>query len=1111
MYKGITDAPDRRAPVPDLLLDPHELRTRVPTSSPRDDIPKAEDCNPMRSKPSFAATIRTAVVVLALLLAPRAFAQPSFVAWESGPVRPVVLSPDGSQLFVANTPDNTLEIFDVVGGSLVPAGSVPVGMEPIAVAARNNDEVWVVNHLSDSVSIVDLSLTPPRVTRTLIVGDEPQDIVFAGTGGNRAFISTAHRGQHREDPSIAAVTGAGDPQLLTPGIGRLDVWVFDATSLGNTLGGTPVEILTFFADSPRALATDGTTVYVAAFKSGNQTTTINETLVCDGFQFSGGTGGCGPGAPGGVPGPINNRPGPGQANAPETGIIVKYDGSDWRDTLNRNWSPLVPFDLPDHDVFAFDANTLNPGQVFDHVGTILFNMVVNPNTGRLYVTNTELPNEVLFEGPGIHGNSTVQGRLSLSRISVLNTGTGAVDPQPLNQHIDYSKLFTDPDPLNHPDPGQIDHSLATPLQAVVSSGGTIYMAAFGSGKIGVFDEADIEDGSFETNFDPEVESANYIDVGGGPAGLALDETHNRLYVLTRFDNQVEVVNLGTSTVIQTLPLHDVEPASLTDGRPFLYDARLTSGNGEASCSSCHIFGDKDELAWNLGDPDGAVTTNNQPNPSPQGLLNPDPTFHPMKGPMTTQTLKGLSTHGALHWRGDRVDGFFQPPDPCTEPTGAPCSEDLSFRNFIVAFEGLVGMEGTITNGEMQQFTDFMLQVQLPPNPIRDVNNALSTSALAGEDTFFNEPGTDILETCNGCHETDPSQGFFSTGGGATFENEPQSFKVAHMRNLYTKVGMFGVAGDQIRGFGYLHDGSVPTVEDFLSAGVFQLSDQEELELFDYSMEFPTDFAPMVGQQVTMTTANKAATEPRVNDMETRAGINYNSLVAGGNVAECDLIAKGASGSDPIGYYRHANNNFTDDTNNTISFNALKNLATDANPITFTCVPPGSGERMGINRDEDNFLDGLDNCPGVPNNDQTDTDMDGTGDACEALIIDSDLDGVDDSADNCVDDPNPLQENNDGDAQGDVCDDDDDNDGLLDVVETNTGTFVDANDTGSDPFNADTDGDGIDDGTEVANGTDPNFATVAAPLGPFAPVAVAGLIALAGMVLGGRRPRRGAAA
>ena len=40
----------------------------------------------------------------------------------------------------------------------------------------------------------------------------------------------------------------------------------------------------------------------------------------------------------------------------------------------------------------------------------------------------------------------------------------------------------------------------------------------------------------------------------------------------------------------------------------LYDATQFSGNGEASCASCHIFGDMDDLAWDLGNPDNAVTT-----------------------------------------------------------------------------------------------------------------------------------------------------------------------------------------------------------------------------------------------------------------------------------------------------------------------------------------------------------------------------------------------------------------------------------------------------------------------------------------------------------------------
>jgi YVTN family beta-propeller protein len=370
------------------------------------------------------------LVYVSSLYAGIAVAQNDFVTFESGHVRPVTASPDGSQVFAVNTPDNRLEVFDVTGSGLEHVDSIPVGMEPVSVAARSNSEVWVVNHLSDSVSVIDLSATPAHVTRTLLVGDEPRDIVFAGTGGNSAFITTAHRGQHRTHASISGVTGAGDPQLTTEGIGRADVWVFDATSLGSTIGGTPIAIKTFFADTPRALAVspDGNTVYVAAFHSGNQTTVIHDSVVCDGFG-----GGCGMG-PAGAPGPSDNFAGD---SAPEVSIIVKFDGAAWRDSNGNDWSARVNLSLPDHDVFSVDANTLSNGSIveFDHVGTILFNMAVNPVNGKIYVTNTELPNDVNFEGPGVHGGSTVQGHLSESRITVIDPSGPSQDIQHLNQHI----------------------------------------------------------------------------------------------------------------------------------------------------------------------------------------------------------------------------------------------------------------------------------------------------------------------------------------------------------------------------------------------------------------------------------------------------------------------------------------------------------------------------------------------------------------------------------------------------------------------------------------------------------------------------------------------------
>src|SRR5882672_12498517 len=75
----------------------------------------------------------------------------SFMNFESGHVRPLALSPDASQLFAVDTPDNRLEVYSVTAAGLTLAAEVQVGLEPVAVAARTNrasrTEVWVESPL----------------------------------------------------------------------------------------------------------------------------------------------------------------------------------------------------------------------------------------------------------------------------------------------------------------------------------------------------------------------------------------------------------------------------------------------------------------------------------------------------------------------------------------------------------------------------------------------------------------------------------------------------------------------------------------------------------------------------------------------------------------------------------------------------------------------------------------------------------------------------------------------------------------------------------------------------------------------------------------------------
>ncbi|TQF68145.1 hypothetical protein FLM44_19450 [Pseudoalteromonas luteoviolacea] len=978
-----------------------------------------------------------------------------YIGFESAPVRPLAKTANGKILLMTNTSNNTLEIFSIgVDGQISLSQTVHVGLEPVSVAFINN-EAWVVNHLSDSVSIVDLSLSPARVVRTLLVGDEPRDIVFAK---NKAFITTAHRGQQRHNPALKDVKGAGDAKLHTSGVGRADIWVFDTENLSQNLGGKPVQIVSMFGDTLRALAVsqDKETVYAAVLNSGNQTTAVHEAVMCPGFEddeygavpckvldeISSPKGLPNGDLPGGRTAPGINIEGEYQ---PWTSMIVQYNrgSGQWQDTKGRNFSNGIRFHLPDHDVFAINTDTHEVISRFNHVGTTLFNIAVSPTTGELFVSNADANNATRFEGAGEFAGSTVQGQIAKSRISVINPLTGSVSPRHLNRHIDYGDLKGN-GPIKK-------HSLSTPLQLEVSADGKrLYSAVIGSNKVAVLDTNELSREDYWDHkgkeFDPKTASERYLSVQGGPVGILLHEDQNSLYVFTRFDNSVVRVSLENGEELQRIALPTLEPKDYIAGRHMLYDANRSSSNGESSCASCHIFGDTDHLSWNLGNPDAKNEKNPQPFPtqnlSELGCLLVGPEeescqlldiingngdergFASMKGPMATQTLRGMQNHGHMHWRGDRSIGYFG------DDVEQTLDERTSFKNFIVAFEGLMGLDISLPQTveadnktsdvklleqDMDKFADFMLRVALPPNPIRNLDNSLSGSAQVGEqffhglrrsdgaakDTPLNGDNVDGVN-CAGCHGVDHAKGFYGTRGEIAHGGEIQILKVPHLRNLYTRVGMFGLPdrqgflpshtkehqGDQIRGFGFLHDGATDQLLNFLKGGVFDNGEKGCPEgaderygchfnegeigipnestrqgLVDYMMEFDNDLAPIVGQQITLTEITLEAVKPRVLLFEQRASTPFVSKLLGGQVTECDLIVLGVVDNEQRGYFfDHVDKNYRSDRAFEKRFTKEQLLAIgtqQGNSLTFTCTIPGKGWQAALDRDLDGILNGDD--------------------------------------------------------------------------------------------------------------------------------------------------------
>jgi YVTN family beta-propeller protein len=760
----------------------------------------------------------------------------AYTLFEADPVRPIAVLEKSGLVAVTNTVDGYLEILRPTRRSAAPCGAVQVGLQPVAVAVlaegESSAELWVVNHLSDSVSVIELDTEDCRaeVVRTVQVGDEPRDIVVArdAAGRARVFVATAHRGQHHPEESARLGTDLIVPPSQKAAAGLADVLVFDPAA-----PNAPPAVVNLFGDRPRALAAADGVVYAASFLSGNRTTAVPaETVAVRGLDSLGrllarseagelieqdgelllAPGARGVAIEGGLPAvagrgrcfadPRDDAGSTGlqrlcvQTDAqnhaervfvqspgavhptcqctsgdgtlqPLTSVIVKFfdsppacgaafttfsDGSRgcWLDRDPQSpptpaaaadrtpvpmaWNGQVKFSLPDRDVFAIRVDDLTVTESFSGVGTVLFGLAVQPGTGKVFVANTDANNLTRFEGHGQSSSSTLIGHLHESRITVVDPAHAAdapaVEPVPLNTHLDYSRCC-------EKDADENAKSFAFPTAGVFSADGSrFFFSALGSDKIGSVSAAAVgagfdQDAARERDDLRDIFLNDDVTAPSGPVGLAIDARRARLYVKTHFDNQLVVIDTERERVTGRVFLHDAEPESVSRGRSVLYNARLTSSHGDSACASCHIFGDLDGLAWDLGDPDAPTVTNPGPFTGPN-LDVAD--FRSNKGPMTTQTLRGMANHGAMHWRGDRTRRSQE--QPGEQPDFGSLDELASFTEFDVAIQGLNGNDVALDPDVFRAFAEFALQLTLPPNPIRHLDDTLTADQSEARALYF---------------------------------------------------------------------------------------------------------------------------------------------------------------------------------------------------------------------------------------------------------------------------------------------------------------------------------------------------------------------------------------
>jgi YVTN family beta-propeller protein len=344
--------------------------------------------------------------------------------------RPMLLSPhgqpiaiDGGRVFTVNTPSDTLDVIDLASQQLIQR--IKVGVDPVSIAVRpDGREVWVSNHVSDTVSVVDADETSPTY---LTVIATIQDL-------DAASLST------RFDEPIGIAFANNQKAYVALGPSN-EIAIIDAQQY-RVSGRLPIA-----AQDPRAIAVKNDRLYVVPFESNNQS------------QLSG----C-------LPSKID-------------GDRCTYDAVEHAFTnnnvlsLNYDADIVKNSELPDRDLFVFDTETDQLKEVVEGLGTLLYGLAVDQRD-RVFITQTDARNTANGRAGTLkEGLGELQNRAFLNRVTRIDCGDdGCAQPK-----------FYDLEPLPPINP-EFDSALATPYGLQVSEDSQVLVGtAAGSDRLFTMD------------------------------------------------------------------------------------------------------------------------------------------------------------------------------------------------------------------------------------------------------------------------------------------------------------------------------------------------------------------------------------------------------------------------------------------------------------------------------------------------------------------------------------------------------------------------------------------------------------------------------------------------
>ncbi|NCF87030.1 MAG: hypothetical protein GWQ08_16115, partial [Verrucomicrobiaceae bacterium] len=283
------------------------------------------------------------------------------------PGHPTLLSPHSDPLtvhkgkvFVVNTPADTLDVIDAATEQVLTR--IPTGIDPVSVCVRpDGKEVWVSNHISDSVSVID---------------NDPTSAMYHSVIATIQDIDLKKKSTRFNEPG--GIAFANDAKAYVALSSTNQIAVVDVASRKVT------KHLMVRSQEPRAIAVRNGKLYVIPFESNNQT------------QLSGGK------------------------KEDIDGELVTFDARKLAgafDSVGFTVDVVRNSKIPDRDLYIFDAETDELLETVNSLGTNLFGLAVD-DADNVFIANTDARNHINGKaGTKKHGLAELDNRPYLNRVT----------------------------------------------------------------------------------------------------------------------------------------------------------------------------------------------------------------------------------------------------------------------------------------------------------------------------------------------------------------------------------------------------------------------------------------------------------------------------------------------------------------------------------------------------------------------------------------------------------------------------------------------------------------------------------------------------------------------